>query len=254
MSTTAVDTLSTAEDIGLQSQEVPTDLATIRGFAFDSENPKKPPKGIIASLTVKLINKKPLTVKERQMVFNILRSFYSIDPITSDIESNFQIRWIMSTIMGESPLAKGPYEYPDPFPQDAAIVLAKVENDLSYEESIGDEADEPISSTTAGPKRKRGSPRRSVPRDLPDYNDPALQGIMHNIVNVCGRRRKILDKSLARPCDVVGSNGLEVGQWWPFRICALRDGAHGHTMGGIAGGKDTGAFSIVVAGKLVLLL
>jgi hypothetical protein len=45
-----------------------------------------------------------------------------------------------------------------------------------------------------------------------------------------------------------GDNGLKVGDWWPFQICAVRDGAHGSRVGGISGKKQEGAYSIVLSG------
>ncbi|KIM98050.1 hypothetical protein OIDMADRAFT_168505 [Oidiodendron maius Zn] len=50
-----------------------------------------------------------------------------------------------------------------------------------------------------------------------------------------------------RSANVPGPNGLINGQWWPLRICALRDGAHGASEGGISGQTDKGAYSIVVS-------
>ena len=50
-----------------------------------------------------------------------------------------------------------------------------------------------------------------------------------------------------KSANVSGPNGLINGQWWPSRICALRDGAHGAIEGGISGQADKGAFSIVVS-------
>jgi hypothetical protein len=29
-----------------------------------------------------------------------------------------------------------------------------------------------------------------------------------------------------RSADVFGNNGLSVGDWWPYQLCALRDGVH----------------------------
>lgn len=46
-------------------------------------------------------------------------------------------------------------------------------------------------------------------------------------------------------------NGLLVnGQWWPLQLCALRDGAHGATQGGISGTQGEGAYSVIVSGGL----
>ncbi|OBT65521.1 hypothetical protein VE03_04954 [Pseudogymnoascus sp. 23342-1-I1] len=58
-----------------------------------------------------------------------------------------------------------------------------------------------------------------------------------------------LDKkySLKRSASVVGDNCLVNGQWWPNRICALRDGAHGEQEAGIHGQVGKGTYSVVVA-------
>ena len=61
------------------------------------------------------------------------------------------------------------------------------------------------------------------------------------------RAYKIVDKFIIIDPNVAGHNGLQMGQWWPLRHCALRDGAHGSVMSGIAGGERTGAFSVVVS-------
>jgi SAD/SRA domain len=45
-----------------------------------------------------------------------------------------------------------------------------------------------------------------------------------------------------------GDNGLKVGDWWPFQLCAIRDGAHGSRVGGIYGTRQKGAYSIVLSG------
>ena len=48
--------------------------------------------------------------------------------------------------------------------------------------------------------------------------------------------------------NAIGDNGLMNGQWWPNRVCAWRDGAHGSQQAGIHGQGGIGAFSIVVSG------
>lgn len=50
-----------------------------------------------------------------------------------------------------------------------------------------------------------------------------------------------------KSANVFGANNLVNGQWWPSRICALRDGAHGEQEAGIHGQTGKGAFSVVVA-------
>ena len=58
-----------------------------------------------------------------------------------------------------------------------------------------------------------------------------------------------LDKkySLKKSANVVGDNCLVNGQWWPNRICALRDSAHGEQEAGIHGQIGKGTYSVVVA-------
>ena len=49
-------------------------------------------------------------------------------------------------------------------------------------------------------------------------------------------------------CSYFGSGEIEIGQWWPMQLCAMRDGAHGEMEAGIHGKTGQGAFSIVVSG------
>jgi hypothetical protein len=58
-----------------------------------------------------------------------------------------------------------------------------------------------------------------------------------------------LEKSYTqkKSANAVGVNNLTNGQWWPYRICALRDGAHGEQEAGIYGQTGKGAYSVVVA-------
>jgi hypothetical protein len=55
------------------------------------------------------------------------------------------------------------------------------------------------------------------------------------------------DYSMKKSPNVFGANNLTNGQWWPSRVCALRDGAHGEQEAGIYGQTGIGAYSIVVA-------
>lgn len=40
-----------------------------------------------------------------------------------------------------------------------------------------------------------------------------------------------INESFKLGASVYGHNGLNVGALWPYRICTLRDGAHGHSVG-----------------------
>lgn len=48
-------------------------------------------------------------------------------------------------------------------------------------------------------------------------------------------------------CEHEGNGKLYNGQWWPYRICHIRDGAHGDTEAGIYGTETKGALAVVVA-------
>lgn len=45
-----------------------------------------------------------------------------------------------------------------------------------------------------------------------------------------------------------GNGDLLNGQWWPTQLCALRDGAHGSSQGGISGHSGDGAYSVIMSG------
>ncbi|KAI0999331.1 hypothetical protein K3495_g8866 [Podosphaera aphanis] len=70
--------------------------------------------------------------------------------------------------------------------------------------------------------------------------------------NIPGTSRTLDNRyTWKRSWEVIGHNGLINGQWWPLRICCVRDGAHGELEAGISGklGEDAieGAYSVVVA-------
>lgn len=73
---------------------------------------------------------------------------------------------------------------------------------------------------------------------------------MHGVALKVGPRRvyAIDTRYPQRDAKVYGHNGLEVGSWYPMQLVALFHGAHGMTMGGIAGNAETGAYSVLTAG------
>ena len=257
MSTTAVLQLSSATDLGLEIREVPTDPVQIVRHSFDPKNSQKPPKKIIADLTIRMIRKRgALTVEQRQRVYDILQSLSHVAFFNVDVEKMLEVKFILKALMGEWPKASGPYAFPDPFPDEAAQILERVENDLGFEQTVIEDATpspSPPPTPTLSKKRKRPLPApNAAPRRQINLNDPTVKSIFYNIeITDNGNRRsyKLKDKTLKIPSNVVGNNGLEVGQWWPLRICALQAGAHGAMQGGIAGGATEGTFSIVVSRK-----
>ena len=247
--------MAKAERFGLKSVPVPSSPNAILTFPFHPEIGRHEPQAIIGRFIVQLMKPRLLTTPERQIVFNILKALSQIQTFTRAAEDALQIKFILNGILGVWPKALRPYEFPDFLQEAAAAILAKVDEDLDIEEVV-DEM--PAASTSPPPTsngkkrtKKAASQEDSESHNLPALDDPRVQTIMHNISLTKGGRRvyRILDKSVARPCNVFGHNGLTVGQWWPYRICALRDGAHGATQGGIAGSVEIGAYSVVVSGK-----
>lgn len=88
--------------------------------------------------------------------------------------------------------------------------------------------------------------------EFPRDDDPVwgLRGVMHGVLRTAAPRvRYTLDPRFIhekRPYHVFGHNGLKPGDWWPLQKVALYRGAHGSSMGGIAGRRGEGAHSIVV--------
>lgn len=244
-----------AESIGLKPMIVPSSPNAILTFPFYPEIGRHEPQAIIGRFIVQLMRPRLLTTNERQVVFNILKALSQVERFTRAAEETLQIKFMLTAILGVWPKATRPYEFPEVFQEAAAAILARVDEDLDIEEVVDETPPASTSPPPAskGKKRARQAASAQEPesRELPALNDLNVQSVMHNTVLTGGRRRvyRILDKSAAWPCNVFGHNGLVVGQWWPYRICALRDGAHGATQSGIAGSAKTGAYSVVVSGK-----
>ena len=236
---------------------VPSNPNAILTFHFYPEIGRHEPQAIIGRFIVQLMRPRLLTTNERQIVFNILKALSQVHPFTRAAEEMLQIKFMLAAILGVWPKASRPYEFPIVFQEAAAAILAKVDEDLDFEEVVDEAPPAPTSShpTSTSQKRKRTdgstSSSRSSARERPNIHSPGFRGIMRGIVvsDEGPVSYKLEDKSLRVPANVFGHNGLQVGDWWPKWICALRDGAHGHTQGGIYSQLNVGAFSIVVSGK-----
>lgn len=247
----AESVLPTAESLGLKTVALPHTANGILHYNFYPEAGRHHPQKIIGTLTVKLMSSKSLTTSERQAIFDLLKGLSQIDVFSRAAEDTLQIKYMMLSILGVWPRAKRPYEFPEVFQDGAASILAKLEADLEVEEVVGvtPSAPTPLPPATKAKKRSRTAPS-SGQSLAPALDDQEVRTYMHNLELNDGARRmyRLKDKSLARSCNVFGHNGLTVGKWWPYRICALRDGAHGATQGGIAGSAKDGAYSVVVSG------
>ncbi|MCJ1426855.1 hypothetical protein MMC29_004758 [Sticta canariensis] len=198
-----------------------------------------------------------LTPGEHDILESVLRDISSIDPMTPQIEDKLRLRDHLGIIVGEYPTVKHEYHFPDPFPDKAAAVLEKFQ-------AINWGATEEDAKTVTKPTSSAAAVGSALPRNppvakpetsqavIPKADHPIFgnNGIMRGIlISSSGMRTYCIDSRFStKDSNVVGNNGLSVGDWWPMQICALRDGAHGARMSGIAGSKTKGAFSIVVSG------
>jgi hypothetical protein len=86
---------------------------------------------------------------------------------------------------------------------------------------------------------------------LGDLDSSLLRGVTTTkgvLQNGTKRTSHKLEKDWARKsANVIGANGIVNGQWWPLRLCALRDGVHGEHEAGIHGTPGKGAYSVVIA-------
>ena len=245
------------------SYEEPHSFSEFFKMTFDSENKNKGPHKIIGALTVNL--QKPgyqFTSKDHDIVMNMMKALSDIciHPFAGDKGSKGEIElvdWMFLTLMGKCPMAKRPYAFPDDIQDEAATITSMLEN-LPRQDTPP-----PITPPTSPPpiptsRHTKPPMKGSVRHQRPFADDPFTTTLMRNI-NVTGgrghqsRAYAICDLTRKRPANVVGHNGVSVGQWWPFRVCMIRDGAHGASQGGIDGGEKSGAYAIVVAGGECLL-
>lgn len=258
---TVADTMAEAEKMDLEPIDLPSAPEKIQTFPFDPKRPTMRAHAILGMKTVRIVReKRQLDRKEYQIIGNILKAISSIESFTADNVNTLQSRFIMSCVLGEAPNTRGPYEFPKSFQDVAVANLTRMDQEVEVSE-VPDETPPTSAATspteTSFKRPKVGTvPRRSAIRQQPGVNDPAYQSIMWNITVTDGRTRKytLTDKSAAMSCNKFGHNGVTVGQWFPFRICALNAGAHGATQAGIAGSEKTGAFSIVVSSECFELL
>lgn len=123
---------------------------------------------------------------------------------------------------------------------------------IVFEESqlISDSESEHISD-----EELKASPPAEVlsKSSMPSLNEEAdrlMRGLVDGTTFGGGHSLSIKRHDLKRNCGVFGHNGLKIGDWWPYQICLVRDGCHGRSQGGIAGTVESGAYSVILSGKL----
>lgn len=146
-------------------------------------------------------------------------------------------------------------KYPFPFPEVAQTILQELDDanwgeEIVETENAGSEINATAESTPARARRESSLQVVETADDDPIFGPGK---IMHDIQIFRGKGNgksyRINMAYQKPPSKVFGHNGIEVGRCWPFQIAAFRDGAHGRTMGGIAGTATEGCYSIVVSGK-----
>ncbi|KAK2801242.1 hypothetical protein FQN50_007802 [Emmonsiellopsis sp. PD_5] len=80
-----------------------------------------------------------------------------------------------------------------------------------------------------------------------DFDTDLLRGMKHQRNAKTFHRTLELGYKFKKSSHVIGENDLRNGQWFPYQMAALRDGAHGETEAGICGKSGVGAFSIILS-------
>ncbi len=215
---------------------------------------------------------KPLNDEQKTKLTLVLRALSNIQGLTPALETSIGLKTALELVMDLPDNAlSAKYQFPPPFPDMAEAAYEKFEaenwgNNDEVRDDDDDDDNEPNdtddhaatptpSSSTTGPRRQRPSSSQPatavIRRPPPAHPIYGAQGIMHDILVDRGGKMityKIDDRHQHISAKVFGHNGITVGQWWPLQMCALRDGAHGMRMGGIAGSPTYGAYSIIVSG------
>lgn len=253
--------------IGLLNREIPYKLDYINSFVYWPKMTSSPPFVVISRFVHHLYTNTELPPGGDQAVHDILKSLYKVEELTLAQDKVYNISWLVKSIMGESPKATKPFAFPGILADQAAIVLARLQDDFNVGLPVEATAVTTPPSNSVPPTRaqKKGTSKKREAKQMStdnptqskrlDMSNPTIDQLMHNVSrDKNGKAYKIVDHSLKIDYNKWGDNGLNVGDWWPFQVCTLRDGAHGSAQGGIAGGSMDGAKSIVVGGKSSAIL
>lgn len=257
---------SNPDDVENVALAVPTEPNAMKAYLGDCT------RQVIARYAVQLKQDgrkpKPLSDEQKTKLTLVLRALSNIQALTPALEKSIGLKRALELVMDLPDNAlSAKYQFSPPFPEMAKAAYEKFEaenwgnNDEVREDDEEPENDDdndttpgPISSTTTpGPRRPSSSPNITavIRRPPPTHPIYGSHGIMHHILVDRGGKMityKIDDRHQHISAKVFGHNGITVGQWWPLQMCALRDGAHGMRMGGIAGSPTYGAYSIIVSG------
>lgn len=271
-SSTATNTNETddADDVALSVPIDPKDFAKTFGDA-----PYRTIKTLSIQLKLRRNPPTPLTPEQNKDLKFMLRVLSSIESLTPALEKELHLRQSLEVVMGDHEQCQSE-RHGWRFPDDCiAIALTAHQKYASENWGANDDLQDDTTATAdanAGPAAAANPPGPTnnntnttrtvralngltltvVRRPRADHPIYGANGIMRGIIiDTSGKAKsyKIDDQYVTTPYKVFGHNGLVVGQWWPMQICALRDGAHGMRMAGIAGSQTTGVHSIVVSGE-----
>lgn len=204
---------------------------------------------------------KPLDDEQLTELTLTIRALSNIQGLTAPMEKVIGVKRALEVVMNDVPDTEI-YQFPPPFPEMAKEIHEKYEadnwgdNDEIRDDDENDtDGDTPTpsssTSTTKASKSSSHTLNTVIRRPHRNHLIYGTNGIMHGILvdhNSMMTTYKIDDNFPHRSAKVFDHNGMEVEQWWPRQICALRDGAHGSKTGGISGSLTYGAYSIVVSG------
>lgn len=224
-----------------------------------------------------------LNERETRQLVSLLRAFTNVEGLTKEMASKIRLEAVLRVVTNQAP-GGNKFRFPPHVAQIAREAFDRYQvegwgvdpNNELMDEPDGTTLDEAAParrpSQTSAPTAVRQPTRtRPPPHNHLIYGE---NGIMRGIIVVRSGKStsyrfggsplyfstsaaKVLRHSTdyvidpgfqRRSCHVEGHNGLTVGQWWPQLRCALRDGAHGASMKGIAGSIDRGADSVVISG------
>ncbi|KAL6718268.1 hypothetical protein ACLMJK_004356 [Lecanora helva] len=249
-----ISILCDATLIGLENHDVAT---TVDAFALWKPDPQFkswPISRVIAIYAVRLKRKENPSTLQNQILYDVLRALFTIGGFNKAHAKMTGMDRALAAIMGDESTER-PYAFPDPFPALANTVAERIEINSGFEEEdevpIVPSASVPSESGLSRPKkRKRGDPAvpKRAKRTILNSDNATIRGLLDNIILGAKGSWTIIDVTKVKSSKNFGHNGLRIGQWWPLRISALKDGAHGAMQAGIAGNQDDGAFSIVISG------
>ncbi|PQE09678.1 ydg sra domain-containing protein [Rutstroemia sp. NJR-2017a BBW] len=213
-------------------------------------------QGTIRMAAVKSKGRRPVSEEEWDKAKLFLYTLSRLNRITPDFSKKLSLKTYLELF------TKPEHNFPPLYSTISKALIDKFQAGDGFEErpppqlSISTKTsinkrkskDDKTAISPKGHKRSKDEPSELIKPPPPDHPIWGRNGIMRGLMTN-GSSTK-LDPSYPNKVDfkVYGHNGLTNGDCWPKQIAALRDGAHGSSMGGISGSTTTGAYSVVISG------